>query len=736
MRLYLPIALCLSLVACLAQACVVIPPPPPRPEIKPLYLEVKSQHVETLIVDQVARTTVTTTLHNPHNQQVEGTFLFPVPAGASVSDFSYWIGDKEMKGELLDRDKARKIYEDIVRTMRDPALLEYDGGSLFKASIFPIPANGEAKTRLQYTQVLKAEGGVVRFLHAVKLGRTNPNRGKLVVDTTIRSRVPIKSVYSSTHKMDVTRKSDHEVRAGLELDNTDYNADFELLYTLTEKDFGINMLAHRPEGEPGYFMLLVSPKQEWAEQQIEGKDVVFALDTSGSMSGEKIEQAKKAFTFCLNSLKPRDRFGLLTFATDTRLFEDKLLTADADNVKRAKDFVNKLEATGATALNAALVESIGLLGKPADRPRMVIFLTDGLPTAGESDPNKIVKNVAEKNRTESDNKPDERLSRIFVFGVGNDVDTHLLDRISDGNGGSSNYVRPQEDIEAAVSALYAKLSHPVLSGIELKLGSAEASQVYPQKLPDLFVGTQLIVTGRYEGTGSTDILLSGTAGGKETVHEYSAELPKVSDENVFIARVWAGRRIGYLLDQIRLNGEEKELKDEIVKLAMKYGIVTPYTSYLVQEDEDLRRRAGAAQQAFSNAAAGAPGAYGPAPAMPRAAMESKVGAGAVHAAQSVQALKDSAQQTAQYQGYQQVARRTFYQDGETWVDTIWRPDARIIQVKAFSQAYFDLLRARPDLAPYLAIGEKVQVQLANVGLQVGLEGLETLSPEQLEELKK
>lgn len=736
MRLYLPIVLCLSLVACLAQACVVIPPPPPRPEIKPLYLEVKSQHVETLIEDQVARTTVTTTLHNPHDQQVEGTFLFPVPAGASVSDFSYWIGDKEMKGELLDRDKARKIYEDIVRTMRDPALLEYDGGSLFKASIFPIPAKGDAKTRLQYTQVLKAEAGVVRFLHAVKLGRTNPNRGKLIVDTTIRSRVPIKSVYSSTHKMDVTRKSDHEVRAGLELDNTDYNADFELLYTLTEKDFGINMLAHRPEGEPGYFMLLVSPKQEWAEQQIEGKDVVFALDTSGSMSGDKIEQAKKAFTFCLNSLKPRDRFGLLTFSTDTRLFEDKLLVADADNVKRAKDFVNKLEATGATALNAALVEAIGLLGKPADRPRMVIFLTDGLPTAGESDPDKIVKNVAEKNRTESDNKPDDRLSRIFVFGVGDDVDTHLLDRISDGNGGSSNYVRPQEDIEAAVSSLYAKLSHPVLSGIELKLGSAEASQVYPQKLPDLFVGTQLIVTGRYEGTGSTNILLSGMAGGKETVYEYSAELPKVSDGNVFVARVWAGRRIGYLLDQIRLNGEEKELKDEIVKLAMKYGIVTPYTSYLVQEDEDLRRRAGAAQQAFSNAAAGAPGAYGPAPAAPRAAMESKVGAGAVHVAQSVQNLKDSAQQTAQYQGYQQVAKRTFYQDGETWVDTTWRPDTRIIQVKAFSQAYFDLLKARPDLAPYLAIGEKVQVQLANVGLQVGPEGLASLSAEQLEELKK
>ncbi|MEI6502437.1 MAG: VIT domain-containing protein, partial [Armatimonadota bacterium] len=185
-RLSLLTGLFLMVAATVATACVVIPRPPPRPDVKPLYLQCKSQHVETTINDQVARTTVTTLLHNPHDRSVEGTFLFPLPPNAAVSNFSYWIGDKEMKGEVLDRDKARQIYEDIVRTMRDPALLEYDGGGLFKASIFPIPGGGDAKTKLEFTQVLKADNGVVRYTHAVKLGRSTPNVGQLVVDINIR----------------------------------------------------------------------------------------------------------------------------------------------------------------------------------------------------------------------------------------------------------------------------------------------------------------------------------------------------------------------------------------------------------------------------------------------------------------------------------------------------------------------------------------------------------------------
>ncbi|MEN6304902.1 MAG: VIT domain-containing protein [Armatimonadia bacterium] len=732
-RCLVPVSVVLAVLLCgLVSACVVIPHPPPRPEIKPLYLQCKSQHVETQINDQVARTTVTTVLHNPHKQQVEGTFLYPLPVGASVSDFSYWMNGKEMKGELLDRDKARKIYEDIVRTMRDPALLEYEGGGLFKASIFPVPPDGDVQTKLQFTQVLKAEAGVVRYTHAVKLGRSEPNVGKLVVDISIKSQVPIKSVYSPSHKIEVVRKGDNNVSAGLELDDTNFNSDFELFYTMAEKDFGLNVLTHREEGEPGYFMMLLSPKQEWGNQEIEGKDVIFAVDTSGSMTGEKVEQAKKAFEFCLGALRPKDRFGLISFATETRAFEEKLLEASPGNVKRAKEFVAKIDAAGSTALNDALVQSLELAGKPGERPKMVIFLTDGLPTAGERDLEAILKNVAKANHTEAKDETGERVARMFVFGVGDDVNTHLLDRVADGNGGSSNYVRPGEDIEAAVSSLYSKMSHPVLSNLRVKVASAQTHDIYPQKLPDLFVGSQLVLVGRYDGSGGSAITLTGTGAGQERTFTYEASFPAENLGNPFLARVWAGRRIGHLLDELRLRGDDKEIREEVVRLALKFGIVTPYTSYLVQEDKVVAASRPMQQEAFNRAVpAGAP-----APGMAADAMRAQVGAGAVHAAQSIQIMKENAQSDGRYQTYQSVGQRTFFQNGEVWQDTAWQEKGQILKVKAFSQAYFDLLKARPDLGQYLALGSRVQVQVGRVGVEIGPEGLETLTPAQLEELKK
>lgn len=736
-----------------AAACVVIPPPPPRPDVTPLYLEVKSQRVETSIDDQVARVTVTTVLHNPHASRVEGTFLYPLPPDAAVSDFSYWMGDREIKGELLDRDKARRIYEDIVRTLRDPALLEYDGGGVFKASIFPVEPRSDVQTKLQFTQLLKADSGIVSYRHAVKLGRTKPNRGDLVIDVGIRSRVPIKAVYSPTHTVDVVRKGDNSVSASVEVEDTDFAVDFQLYYTLADSDFGLNALTHREPGQPGYFMLLLSPKQDWGEREIEGKDVVLALDTSGSMAGKKIEQAKAALKQVLQGLKPRDRFGLLTFATETRHFAEKLLPADEVGISKALDFVAQLEAKGSTALNDAMVEAVELTSESDERPSMVMLLTDGLPTQGERDLERIISNVAKANETERDRETDRRRARIFIFGVGDDVNTHLLDRVAEGNGGATTYVRPSEDIEAAVSNLYAKLSHPVLTEVRLRVEGVSPHEMYPSRLPDLFVGSQVIVTGRYDGEGLATIELTGQATGERRTYTYQARFPSQSEENAFVARVWAVRRIGYLLDEVRLHGEDKELKDEIVRLAVKFGIVTPYTSYLVQEDEDLRRREGAAvaqSGAFqaSDAAqgrgavqgmpgmGGPAGPAGPAPAAPKVAMESQVGAGAVHAAQSVQHLKYGEQVGEGDQvTFRTAAQRTFYSDGHWWIDSSWEADLQLMQVKAFSSAYFELLRLRPDLAPCLALGPQVKVRLGQVGLVVGPEGDETLNDTQRAQLR-
>ncbi len=736
-----------------AAACVVIPPPPPRPDIAPLYLEVRSQRIETSINDQVARVTVTTVLHNPHASRVEGTFLYPLPPDAAVSDFSYWMGDKEVKGELLDRDKARSIYEDIVRTLRDPALLEYDGGGVFKASIFPVEPRSDVQTKLQFTQVLRADSGIVAYRHAVKLGRTKPNRGDLVIHIGIRSQVPIKAVYSPTHTLDVVRENDSSVSASVEVDDTDFAVDFQLYYTLADSDFGLSALCHREPGEAGYFMLLLSPKHDWGEREIEGKDLVLALDTSGSMAGKKIEQAKAALKQVLQGLKPRDRFGLLTFATETRHFADELLPADQTSINKAIRFVTDLEAKGSTALSDAMVEAVELTSASDERPSMVMLLTDGLPTQGERDPERIIANVARANGIERDDDTNGRRARVFIFGVGDDVNTHLLDRVAEGNGGATTYVRPSEDIEAAVSNLYAKLSHPVLTEAKLRIDGISPHEMYPSRLPDLFVGSQMIVTGRYDGDGAAKVELTGKAAGERRTYAYEVEFPRESEENAFVARVWAVRRIGYLLDEVRLHGEDKELKDEIVRLAVQFGIVTPYTSYLVQEDDELRRREGSAvaqSRAFqaSDAAqgrggmpgmsgmGGAMGPGGPPPAAPKVAMESQTGAGAVHAAQSVQGLKYGEQVGEGDQvTFRAAAQRTFYNDGEWWIDSTWEADLPLVQVKAFSAAYFELLRLRPDLAPCLALGPQVKVRLGSVGLMVGPDGEETLNDTQRAQLR-
>jgi len=540
----------------------------------------------------------------------------------------------------------------------------------------------------------------------------------------------------------------------VEVDDTDFATDFQLYYTLADSDFGLNALTHREPGEPGYFMLLLSPKQDWGEREIEGKNLVLALDTSGSMVGQKIEQAKAALKQVLQGLRPGDRFGLLTFATETRRFADGLLPVNQANVGKAMSFVAGLEARGSTALNDAMTEAVGLTSTAEERPSMVMLLTDGLPTQGERNPEQIVKNVAAANGTESDDEPDDRRSRVFIFGVGDDVNTHLLDRVAEGNGGATTYVRPAEDIEAAVSGLYAKLSHPVLTDVKLDIGGINPHEIYPARLPDLFVGSQVIVTGRYDGDGAATVELTGQAAGERRADEYKVDFPREAEADAFVARVWAVRRIGYLLDEVRLHGEDKELKDEIVRLAVQFGIVTPYTSYLVQEDEDLRRREGgsvAQNNTFQRSGdalgtgpgmpgmAGMPGMSGAAGAPAdgaREAMKAQVGGGAVHAAQNLQYLRNASQTGAGDQTtYRNVARRTFYNYGVWWLDSAWEKDLQIVQVKAFSAAYFELLQLRPDLAQYLSLGSQVKLRLGQVGLVVAPEGDEALNDTQRTQLR-
>ncbi len=308
------------------------------------------------------------------------------------------------------------------------------------------------------------------------------------------------------------------------------------------------------------------------------RDIVFVLDTSGSMQGKAIEQAKKALEFCVKSLSAKDRFAIIGFSTTTNAFAPALKSADQATISQATDWIRNLQAVGGTAIDDALKAGLGY--RPSDaRNFTVVFLTDGLPTIGETDPKKILANV----------KQSAGDTRFFTFGVGNDVNTHLLDILADNNRGTSVYVRPEEDLEVKMSALFAKISMPVMSDLALSFTnpSIRITDIFPPKLPDLFHGNQLVVLGRYAGTGSTAIKLSGKVGAntKEIVHEGMFSNERKGTE--FLPALWARRKVGYLLDQIRLNGETKELVDETIALSKRFGIVTPYTSYLAVPDQPM-----------------------------------------------------------------------------------------------------------------------------------------------------
>jgi Ca-activated chloride channel homolog len=536
--------------------------------------------VTIAIEDQVAVTRVEQTFRNHTDRPLEATYVFPVPKGASANSFVMTVNGKDVKGEVLEADKARQIYTSIVRRTQDPGLLEYIGNDLLQMKIFPIPAHGDQKVMLSYTSVSGKTADLVEYVYPLKTdGKATATLESFGIEATIKSQHAVQNVYSPTHAIAIRRRGDKEVTVTFERSQGLLDKDFQLFYQLGDKDVGLTAMTHRPiSTEPGYFMMMVTPKVEMKKEFHVPRDMILVLDTSGSMhENGKLDQAKKALNYCLNSLDKGDRFALINFATTVNRYKDGLLPSDSEQVTQAKKWVDNLEATGGTAINDALASALALRPKEEGRTFTIVFFTDGQPTIGETNIDKILKNTFARNTTST---------RIFTFGVGDDVNASFLDQLAEGTRAVSTYVRPQEDIEVKVSSLYSKISHPVLANLKIvPTNEVSFSEVYPAQLPDLFHGQQLIVFGRYTGKGPSALKLTGTVGMETKEFAYDLMFPeKTNDDHLFVEEIWARRKVGFLLDQIRANGEKPELKNEVIVLAKKYGITTPYTSWLIVPD--------------------------------------------------------------------------------------------------------------------------------------------------------
>ncbi len=769
-----------------AQGVIVIMPPPrptPAPQPSPgiAMLELRQHQVSVTIEDQVATTRVEHVFHNPTGQRLEGTFIFPLPDGANIDSFQMDVNGEMTEAELVEADKARKIYTDIVRSMKDPALLEYAGRGMLKCRVFPIEPNSDKRLTLSYTQLLPSDGGLTGYTYPLTGRGASAHQpmeergvdderhqapGTMSLKLTLKTDRAIASVYSPTHSVDLIGPDANHATLGFE-SNALSTGDFQVFYATEAGDDPVNvrlMTFRNPSGveamDEGHFLLLMSPNQGTADAKPMAKDIIFALDTSGSMAGVKMDQAKAALTFCIANLNDEDSFQIIRFSTEAEGLFSQPVQATKENRDKALAFIKDLKPTGGTAIQEALAKALEpttWADKPrsAGRPYYIIFLTDGKPTIGETDPDTIVTNTVGEGKTPP-------WVRVFSFGIGTDVNTRLLDRLSQETKATTEYVLPDEDIEVKVSRFYSKISEPILSGLELTVtgGDIKLTKMSPANLPDLFKGQQLVVTGRYRGTGDAAISLTGQSGGAgEVTFAQDVTFPEAAAEHTFIPRLWATRRVGFLLDEMRLRGDSLELREEVTSLARDFGIVTPYTSYLIVEDE-RQRNVPMARQTLQGLAGDAELREETAAVFRE--QDAQSGAGAVGAAASNKDLADgsmSADDALRFaneraelgrdterlgraaqtipprlpaaqpdpaegkarSGYKRqlsgqatrhVNGRTFIQNGTQWVDTLAqsRPaDEKPVQITFNSDEYFDLIAQHPDAAQWLSVGTRVQV---------------------------
>ncbi len=662
-------------------------------------LRIEYQRVNVTIDDQVATTHIDQLFVNEGDGLLEGSYFFPLPEGATVSQLTMWVDGIPIEAKILERDEARAIYDEIVRQLRDPALLEYVGSSAIQANIFPIPAFAERRIEIEYTQILPAENGLIHFIYPQSTALyTNSPLDNQNIRIELQSDEAIRTVYSPSHPVAIERDGDFQAVIGFEGNEVIADEDFELYYSVSPEEIGLSLLSYRETGQDGFFVLLAAPSVEVNE--VVAKDVILVLDTSGSMEGEKLTQAKEAAQYVIEQLNPEDRFNIINFSTGMRSFAPELLAAT--EVSGVETYLNSLEALGGTNISLALLEAVNQADNV--RPTTIIFMTDGLATEGITDTNLLVDSIGQA-------APNN--VRLFAFGVGDDVDTLLLDSLAQNHRGTTTYVRPFQSINEIVSAFYTKISTPVLADLSIDFGGMVVEQMYPQTLPDLFAGSQLVLVGRYRDGGAATITLNGTVNGEPRNFVYDDQFFRLRSGDDFIPRLWATRSIGHLLTQIRLHGENPELVQSVVNLSIRYGIITEYTSYLIEEDDIFTQAARdeiveTEMEAMAEEDADVSGSD----AVTEAAAAGEMADSEV--AIEFEATDETGQEIVQF-----VGSKTFVWNNGRWVDTTFDPNLyNVTPITFASDGYFDLLTAVPELANYFAIDPHVLVVFDSLAYEI------------------
>ncbi len=750
-------------------------------------LRITNHLVDVAIRSNIARTKLTQTFRNDTNQRLEATYIFPLPENADLTDFQMSFNGKMVQGEVLPADKARQIYESIVRQARDPGLIEFIGRRLLRMRVFPIEPNSDTTISVQYQQVCRPLSGMMGYHYPLRTPNTRGQAyGTVRFAVTLETPTPLKSVWSPSHSVEIVRNGEYKATIAYEGAGGSLEDDFVLLYDTDGGDLGLSLVAHKPmNDQPGHFVLMLTPKQLWSDQDVQPQDVVFVLDTSGSMAGEKINQARESLRFCIDQLDDRDRFSIVRFSSGFDVLFDSVTEATPENKTKAKEWVSGFQASGGTNIADTLQHVLGMrpthgpapLGlKKSQRPFIVVFLTDG---QGNRPPEEILSALGATGLKAS--------LRIFPFGVGHDVNTVLLDGLANDFTGRPTYVQPGENLELVLGDFFSVISRPVLTNLKLSLPGVGATEQFPAVLGDLYHGQQLILAGRYADATTGPVTLTATRNGKRVTYTWDDTSFANTAEATYVPSVWAGRKIAYLIDEIRAHGENTEMIAEIIALSQEHGIQTPYSSWLVNPEQMVAFHnapnldlSGAMRQrgVRGGGGMGGGGLFGSpedlsAPAS-RAIRDAGISLGQAVAIDDLEALSSFgdldlkmageamkeeagkaatllAKKTAEMKSMrsrdegrlkqsalavQKIGKTWFHRLGAYLVDERFTDKATIIVVKFGSTAYFDLIAERPDLRPILARQTRMLL-MANEATAILISertGSEEFSSEQREQL--
>lgn len=637
--------------------------------------------------------------------------LIPLPMGTASDAVVVRVDGVQVRGTVLDAKGAQSLYTTLAAARDVSRLMPYANRPVFVAQV-KLGTRSLVTTEMAYPVRPGALFDAQLPLPLAGLSKTPVRR--ITVDATITGLKPLRGIFSPTHAVEVTRPDVHTARVRLSADAVRETEDLRLLWAIDDDAVGLRVLTHRPEGSQyGWFMLLGNPTGDGpsalngaqAKTSAQPKDVLLVVDTSGSMRGEKLGQVQLAVEYIIDKLGAEDRVNIIAFGSAVQRFSPDVVPATADNRVAAKTFVRGLLAEGKTNISAAL--KAGLAGKAdATRPRMMLFLTDGAPTAGEMNPDTIVARLPALNTAST---------RVFAIGVGHDVNAHLLDSLARDTAGRSVYFKPDDAIDVQVAALYDGLSHPVLTDVQVDFGGLSVDHPTPKTLGSLFRGQEVLLLGRYSGGGTHTISLKGSLRGAARTFDVTAEFPtKPAVDDAFIAWIWASRRIGDLLAEIRLEGQTQDRVAEVVRLSHRFGIITEYTAFISQANTDFTPKEANEEAAklMKQANRNASGRW----AVNQADNDQQLATRTVSSAMS-NMYRDRQGKVVQAQKVKTVGGRTFYERKGTWVQS-GSTAKKSRRVKKFSPEYFKLVRDNKDFA-------RAQFEDANTVMDVGDTAVET-----------